>query len=141
MPDASILALLGSLYPCLSIIVVFQLFTLQMWLQDVQGLARVAWDTDRQVTARSLERRVVLERINSQRNSFPSIQLMFLAGALVAICILALLLASSVKSITFLYTGSPSLILLAVFAGATVTIWRKGASLLKMAAQQLEPTA
>jgi hypothetical protein len=138
--DANYLTLLGSLYTCLSVIVVFQMFALQVWLQDAQELARVAWETDRQVTARSLERRAVLERIANQRQAFPSTQVIFLGGALIAICILALILATSIQSLNFLFTGSPTMILLVVFAGTTLTIWRKGVGILEKARRQLEPT-
>jgi hypothetical protein len=137
--DSNFLTLLGSMYTCLSVIVVFQMFTLQMWLQDTQELRKSAWDTDVRSMAVSLERDVLVERLDSQADAFPSIQVAFLGGGMILICIVGLFLAKDVYSLALIYTGGPIIILLALFVGVTVTIRAKGMKILKAAREQIRP--
>lgn len=135
--DPNLIAILGSMYTCLSVIVVFQMFALQMWLQDAQELGRRAWDTDERVMSASVERSLVSDRVKAQKAAFPNIQLGFLGTALLLICGIALKLAASVRSLSFLYTGGPVIVLLALFIGVTLAIRRKGMAVLDGAEARL----
>ena len=132
------IALLAGVYTSISIIVVFHMFALQLWLQDTQEIGRLAWDTDQRATAHSLERTDLLERVKIQRSAFPTVQLLLLGGAMVALCGLSIMLAFRAHTLPLYFTIGPTVVLLFVFVSVTVAIRTRGLMVLRDAGSQLQ---
>ncbi|GAA3830895.1 hypothetical protein GCM10022226_59730 [Sphaerisporangium flaviroseum] len=130
--------LLGALYTCISIIIVFEVLMLQMWLQEALSLDNLAFDVDEQSMVGTLERRRVVERIVRHRAKFPKIQLLALSIGLTAILALAAVLAANIRELPPVFTFGPVVILALTYFGVAGAIWRQGFAILRLAVRRLD---
>lgn len=135
--NSDLLSLLGSLYTCISIIIVFEVLTLQLWLQEAFNLDSLAHDVDEQAMIDSLERRRVADRINRHRTKFPKVQLSALSVALTVILALAAALGIRVQGLPPIFTLGPVAVLAATYFGVAAGIWGQGSRILRRAAKRL----
>jgi len=120
------IGLLGSIYTCASVIVVFHMFALQVWLQMALELDMLAYDIDERTVAGSIERSRATSRLDFHLSSFPVIQVAALGGALLATCGFALVLAIEISDLNKFLTIGPIAVLVSTFVGVTLAIRRLG---------------
>jgi hypothetical protein len=119
-PQGDLLQLLGALYGAASIIVVFQMFSLQIWLQRVYELDDASFDAEQKTMVGSLERRSLAERIRSHRRSFPWIQIIGCGSALVVLLAVSAAITARVTELDWYFTIGPVVVLSLTFLGATI---------------------
>jgi hypothetical protein len=132
-----VLSLMGSLYACLSVIMVFQMFALQSWYSEAVELDRFSYEVDETSMTDSLERRQALARLVGHKKRYPSIQIVGLSSSTLVICILAILLGTEVHTISYVFTVGPGVVLAVTSLGVTVAITLRGMSTLNIAAGRL----
>lgn len=115
----------GLYFSAISIIIVYHLFALQSWLAAVDAEQRVAADVERRTVVGDVERDDVLDEIAELRSGFPIIHVTSLGFAVAALSALAI--AASVEAdLPFLYGGTPTIVMLVVFAGSTAACRTRG---------------
>jgi hypothetical protein len=136
--SGDLLSLIGSLYACLSVIIVFQMFALQAWFSGAIELDRLSFEIDERAMTDSLERGQAIARMLDHKRRYPIIQVIGLSGATAAICVLAILLGVQVHTIGYAYTVSPAAILVVTSFGVTIAITVRGLATLSDAADRLK---
>ena len=119
-PQGDLLQLLGALYGAASIIVVFQMFSLQIWLQRLYELDDASFEAERTTLVDSLDRKALADRIRSHRRGFPWIQVTGCASALVALLAVSTALTAKVTELKWYFTIGPVGVLSLTFLGVTV---------------------
>lgn len=137
-PQGDLLQLLGALYGATSIIIVFQMFSLQIWYQKVHDMDDMSFEIDQRTVTGALERSIFLARIRAHRHAFPWFQLIGCGSALIALSVASYGLAARYVELPWYYTIGPVLILSLTFVGVTVaTIW-SGMRLANIAFERLQ---
>ncbi|MEU5596412.1 hypothetical protein [Streptomyces sp. NPDC020298] len=126
VPQGDALQLIGSLYGAASIIIVFQMFALQSWYDKAQSLDDASFDLDQRTVVGSLERVALIQRMRSHNRSFPWIQLGSFSAAIVTMLGLAGVLSTKVHELSWVFTGGPAVILLAMFVGVICATRTRG---------------
>ena len=137
VPEADLIALLGSLFAAQSIILVFEMFILQSWSDGAQRLADTAHEADEKTAMDSLDRLAITRRIGHQKRHLPWIQLSVLALATLVLAGVALLLSFAIDALPWLYTTAPVVVLVLAFVGGTVGIISSGIGVLNDAYTRL----
>jgi hypothetical protein len=133
-----VLSLMGSLYACLSVILVFQMFALQSWYSEAVELDRFSYEVDEKWMRDSLERKQALVRLAGHKKHYPGIQVVGLSSVTLVICVFAILLGTEVHTISYVFTVGPGVVLAVTSLGMTVAITLRGMSTLKTAAGRLK---
>lgn len=121
LPDSVV----GLYFTAVSVIIVYHLFALQTWSTTVESLGRVAAEVERRTVAEDVERRDLVDELNEARANYPYLQVVILGLSVSALSALAL--SASIESgLPFLYGGTPTVIMFAVFVGSTVASFVQG---------------
>ncbi|WP_347604861.1 hypothetical protein [Acrocarpospora sp. B8E8] len=121
----------------MSIIIVFEVFTLQLWLQEALNLDSFAHEVDERAVVDSLERRRTADRINRHRAKFPWLQISALSMAVAVILLLAAVLGIQVQGISEAFTLGPVVVLSITYIGVAVGIRTQGVRILRQAVKRL----
>jgi hypothetical protein len=116
--------LLGGYYTAISVVIVFQLLSLQEWLREVAAV-ETECELARHTPVGDLARERAALRSDFLRNRFPWLQITFIAIAVTGLSAIAILAALEID-LCWTYTVLPTVILLSVFAVATAATWIQG---------------
>lgn len=120
-------SVVGSDFTVGSIIVVFQMFALQRWLDGAQHLSDEASRLSLTTGSDSVERLDARRRCTEHLKRFPWIQVFMAGGALVVVASLAAIVGWSIhQALPFYHVAGPVFALLLVLFGGTTAVHHSG---------------
>lgn len=109
----------GFILASMSVLVVYQLFSIESWMAAVSSAVDSATELSEKATITDFERREVLSLIRRARFGFPLLQAVLLMLALSTLAYINVLAAGQLR-VDRVFTVAPTLILCAVVALSTI---------------------
>lgn len=117
---------LGHYYAVLSIIIVYHLFSIQLWLERVATLESSAEELRMTTGVGDMARERMRTRLTAARSRFPWTQVVVIFLAVTALSYLAIKVALAIPTVPYFLSITPTIILWLVFVASTVSSWRQG---------------
>lgn len=124
--------LLGSFYTALSVIIVYHLFALQQWQQDVTT-AESACNLAKSTAVGDMARQRAITQCELIEKRFPWVQIVILGLAVASLTVVAVVAALELEHPSPVFTVLPTATLALVFVSATAATRVLGARRLRLA--------
>jgi hypothetical protein len=124
-------SLLGYLYSALSVITVYHLFALQMWLGRTIDISAEGYAVEAETTVGAMRRAFIKQRCRGIKRQFPWIQVVLLLAAMTAISWLAASATNQLSGTTQRNMLAPMAVLDSVMTISTIATWLRGMQVIR----------